>query len=91
MLKLADWIDETAPETLGFYAVAHARYHQRLKATNAIEHDRAEVRDRTRVVHIFPNERCYLPVQSNTAEETVMLRQSAWALRTSRRPNETTE
>lgn len=53
---LADWIEETAHETLGFYALDEAAHHRRLKTTNSIEHDHAEVRRRTRVVRIFPNE-----------------------------------
>ncbi len=69
MVKLADWIEETAPETLGFYAVDRASHHRRLKTTNAIEHDHAEVRRRTRVVRIFPNEASLIRLTTALAAE----------------------
>lgn len=53
--KLAVWLEETVHETLGFYALK-PEHRRRLRTTNSIEHDHAEVRRRTRVVRIFPNE-----------------------------------
>jgi putative transposase len=53
--KLAAWLEETSHETLGFYALK-PEHRRRLRTTNSIEHDHAEVRRRTRVVRIFPNE-----------------------------------
>jgi transposase-like protein len=53
--KLAGWLEETSHETLGFYALP-PEHRRRLRTTNSIEHDHAEVRRRTRVVRIFPNE-----------------------------------
>lgn len=53
--RLAEWLEQTGHETLTFYALPTA--HQRkLKTTNSVEHDHAEVRRRSRVVRIFPNE-----------------------------------
>ncbi len=54
--KLADWLEETAHETLTFLDVAQPQHRRLLKTTNSIEHDHAEVRRRSRVVRIFPNE-----------------------------------
>jgi transposase-like protein len=67
--KLADWIEETAHETLGFYALEHAEHHRRMKTTNWIEHDHAEVRRRTRVVRIFPNEASLIRLTTALAVE----------------------
>jgi len=53
--QLATWLEETSHETLGVYALRPA-HRRRLRTTNSIEHDHAEVRRRTRVVRIFPNE-----------------------------------
>ena len=54
--KLADWLEETAHETLAFLDVVEPQHRRLLKTTNSIEHDHAEVRRRSRVVRIFPNE-----------------------------------
>ena len=54
--KLAAWIEETVGETLGFYALEDVQHRRRMRTTNSIEHDHMEVRRRTRVVRIFPNE-----------------------------------
>lgn len=53
--KLAAWLEETVHETLSFYALP-SEHRRRLRTTNSIEHDHADVRRRTRVVRIFPNE-----------------------------------
>src|SRR5690554_6056425 len=49
----------------------------RLRTTNAVEHDHAEVRRRTRVVRIFPNEASLLRLASALA----MDRNEQWATR----------
>lgn len=54
--KLAEWLDETAAETLACFELPAGTHRRRLRTTNSIEHDHAEVRRRTRVVRIFPNE-----------------------------------
>jgi len=54
--RLADWLEETFAETLGVYALADTEHRRKLRTTNSMEHDHAEVRRRSRVVRIFPNE-----------------------------------
>lgn len=66
--KLAAWLEETAHETLGFYALTPA-HRRRLRTTNSIEHDHAEVRRRTRVVRIFPNEASLIRLTTALAVE----------------------
>src|SRR5690606_34421683 len=51
--SLADWLEETAEETLGFFSLPDPAHRRRLASTNGIEHDHAEIRRRTRVVRIF--------------------------------------
>ena len=46
----------TIPETLTFLDHAAPEHRRLLKTTNSMEHDHAEVRRRSRVVRIFPNE-----------------------------------
>ncbi len=66
--KLASWLEETGHETLGFYALMPA-HRRRLRTTNSIEHDHAEVRRRTRVVRIFPNEASLIRLTTALAVE----------------------
>jgi putative transposase len=54
--RLAEWLEDTAPETLGFYMLPDPNHRRRLRTTNGIEHEHAEIRRRSRVVRIFPNE-----------------------------------
>lgn len=53
---LAQWLEETAVDTLTFLTHAQPEHRRLLKTTNSMEHDHAEVRRRSRVVRIFPNE-----------------------------------
>lgn len=53
---LAQWLEETAVDTLAFLTHAQPEHRRLLKTTNSMEHDHAEVRRRSRVVRIFPNE-----------------------------------
>jgi len=53
--RLAEWLEDSAPATLESLTLpSYAR--RLLNTTNSIEHDHAEVRRRTRVIRIFPNE-----------------------------------
>lgn len=54
--KLASWLEETAQATLACSLLDQPDHRHRLRTTNSIEHDHAEVRRRTRVVRNFPNE-----------------------------------
>lgn len=53
--KLVDWVEENIYETLTFYQFPRShRIH--LKSTNMIERINQEIKRRTLVVRIFPNE-----------------------------------
>lgn len=53
--KLTDWVEESIGETLSFYRLP-LRHHKHLKSTNLLERLNEEIKRRTRVVRIFPNE-----------------------------------
>lgn len=65
---VADWLEESVDQTLAFY-VLPPDHRQRLKSTNSVEHDHAEIRRRTRVVRIFPNDASLLRLTSALAIE----------------------
>ena len=54
-LKLAEWLEEDGPETLTVYHSPKA-HRRRLRTTNNIERVNQEIKRRTRVIRIFPNE-----------------------------------
>jgi putative transposase len=73
---LAAWLEETAPATLNSFDLPlPARRH--LSSTNSIEHDHADVRRRTRVIRIFPNEASLLRLGTALAIE----RNEVWSTR----------
>lgn len=74
---VADWLDATLGETLGFYVLPEPEARRRLRTTNALEREHEEVRRRTRVIRIFPNEASYLRLVS----ALTMDRNDAWAKR----------
>lgn len=74
---VADWLDETLHETLGFYQLPEAEARRRLRTTNALEREHEEIRRRTRVIRIFPNEASYLRLATALAAD----RNDAWARR----------
>ena len=53
---VAEWLEETAHPTLSVFELPTQELRRRLRSTNSIEHDHAEMRRRTRVIRIFPNE-----------------------------------
>jgi putative transposase len=64
----ADWLEDTVDQTLAFF-VLPPEHRQRLRSTNSVEHDHAEIRRRTRVVRIFPNDASLLRLISALAVE----------------------
>lgn len=74
---VAAWLDETLTDTLGFYVLPEAEARRRLRTTNALEREHEEVRRRTRVIRIFPNEASYLRLVSALTID----RNDTWAKR----------
>ena len=74
---VASWLDDTLAETLGFYMLPEAEARRRLRTTNALEREHEEVRRRTRVIRIFPNEASFLRLASALAAD----RNDTWAKR----------
>ena len=66
---LAAWLEANIPEGLTIFAFAPS--HQRLlRTTNGLERLNQEIRRRTRVVGVFPNEASCLRLVSALAMET---------------------
>jgi len=57
--KLCAWVEENIEETLTFYRFPLA-HHKHIKSTNMLERLNQEIKRRTHVVRIFPNERSCL-------------------------------
>jgi transposase-like protein len=55
MPKLAAWAEENLPEGLAVFALP-ASHRRRLRTTNGLERLNKEIRRRTRVATLFPNE-----------------------------------
>lgn len=53
--RLIDWAEENIGATLTFYRLPR-QHHKHLKSTNLLERLNEEIKRRTRVVRIFPNE-----------------------------------
>ena len=53
--KLTDWVEENIGQTLTFYRLPR-QHHKHMKSTNLLERLNEEIKRRTRVVRIFPNE-----------------------------------
>src|SRR6476646_5096188 len=67
--KLCDWVEQTIEETLSFYRLPLA-HHKHLKSTNMLERLNEEIKRRTQVVRIFPNEQSCLRLVRAIAVET---------------------
>jgi putative transposase len=74
---VAAWLEETLGDTLGFYVLREAEARRRLRTTNALEREHEEIRRRTRVIRIFPNEASYLRLATALAWD----RNDTWAKR----------
>jgi len=66
---LAEWLEETAEQTLACYDLPAGVHRLRLRSTNSVEHDHADIRRRTRVVRIFPNDASLVRLASALAME----------------------
>ena len=53
--KLCDWVEDNIEQTLSFYRLP-LRHHKHLKSTNMLERLNEEIKRRTHVVRIFPND-----------------------------------
>jgi len=53
--KLCDWVEENIEETLTFFRLPQA-HHKHMRSTNLLERFNEEIRRRTYVVRVFPNE-----------------------------------
>jgi putative transposase len=67
--KLCEWVEENIGETLTFYHLPR-QHHKHLKSTNMLERLNEEIKRRTRVVRIFPNEASCLRLIRALAAET---------------------
>jgi transposase-like protein len=74
---LAEWLATTLEDTLSFYQLPEAEARRRLRTTNALEREHEEIRRRTRVIRIFPNEASFLRLASALAAD----RTDVWAKR----------
>ena len=67
--KLCGWVEENIEETWTFYRLPLA-HHKHLKSTNLLERFNQEIKRRTQVVRIFPDEAsCLRLVRAVAAEQ----------------------
>lgn len=67
--KLCVWVEDNIEETLTFYRLPR-QHHKHLKSTNLLERLNQELKRRTLVVRIFPDERACLRLTRALAVET---------------------
>jgi len=67
--KLCNWAEETIEETFSYYCLPLA-HHKHMKSTNMLERQNEEIKRRTYVVRIFPNEKSCLRLIRALAVET---------------------
>ena len=67
--RLTDWAEEAIGQTLTFYRLPR-QHHKHLKSTNLLERLNEEIKRRTRVVRIFPNEASCLRLVRALCAET---------------------
>ena len=61
--KLSDWMEKNIPEGLEVFQVPYA-YQRFLRTTNMVERQMKEIKRRTRVAMVFPNEKSLLRLVS---------------------------
>jgi putative transposase len=67
--KLADWLEQNVPEGLTVFALP-ADHRRKLRTTNSLERLNKEIKRRTRVATLFPNEASLLRLVSAVLIET---------------------
>lgn len=67
--KVAEFLDTYSEEILGVYALPES-HRKRMRSTNMLERYNQEIKRRTRVVRIFPNEKSCIRLVSALAIET---------------------
>ena len=67
--KLCDWVEGSIEETFSYYRLP-LPHHKHMKSTNMLERLNEEIKRRTHVVRIFPNERSCLRLVRALAVET---------------------
>jgi transposase-like protein len=67
--KLAAWMEENLPQGLAIFALPYA-HQKRMRTSNAIERVNQEIKRRTRVASLFPNEASLLRLVSALLAET---------------------
>jgi putative transposase len=67
--KLCSWVEDNIEETLSFYRLPFG-HHKHLKSTNMLERLNEEIKRRTQVVRIFPNEESCLRLIRALSVET---------------------
>jgi putative transposase len=75
--RLASWLEESVEETLAFFELPTPTEQKRLRTTNGLEHEHSEIRRRTRVIRIFPNDESLVRLASALAIE----RNEQWSMR----------
>jgi putative transposase len=66
--RLCQWVEENIEETFTFYRLPR-EHHKHLKSTNMLERLNEEIKRRTHVVRIFPNEAACLRLVRALAQE----------------------
>lgn len=66
--RLADWLEHNLPEGLTIFAIP-ATHRRRLRTTNSLERLNKEIKRRTRVATLFPNEAALLRLASAVLSE----------------------
>ena len=61
--QLAEWIEENIPEGLAVFALP-GKHRKRMRTTNMLERLHEEIKRRTRVARLFPNEASLLRLVS---------------------------
>jgi putative transposase len=67
--KLCEWVEDNIGETLAFYRLP-LQHHKHMKSTNMLERLNEEIKRRTHVVRIFPNQESCLRLVRALAVET---------------------